>query len=72
MEVFAASIQGSVLSLVKRILERNAIDADVHPESRLVDIGLTSMEMVELMLKVEPEFDLTLPSPRSRPRISNR
>jgi acyl carrier protein len=67
MEVLDASIQDRVLSIVRSILEKNAIDADVHPESALVDIGLTSMEMVELMFKVEAEFDLTIPQPEITP-----
>ena len=71
MEVFAATIQHRVLSIVRSILEKNAIDADVHPELPLVDIGLNLMEMVELMLKVEAEFDLIIPQPQ-RLRISNR
>jgi hypothetical protein len=41
MEVFAATIQHRVLSIVRSILEKTAIDADVHPKSPLVDIGLT-------------------------------
>ena len=63
MQDFVASVQDRVLSVVKSVLEQNAITAVVHPESRLVDIGLTSMSMVELMLMVESEFDLTLPQP---------
>jgi acyl carrier protein len=65
IEVFAATIQHRVLSIVRSILEKNAIDPDVHPESPLVDIGL--MEMVELMLKVEAEFDLIIPQPQITP-----
>jgi acyl carrier protein len=67
MQDFAASIHDRVLSVVRSILEQNAITADVHPESRLVDIGLGSMDMVALMLKVEAEFDLTLPQPEITP-----
>lgn len=67
MQNFAASIHDRVLSVVRSILEQNAITADVHPESRLVDIGLGSMDMVALMLKVEAEFDLTLPQPEITP-----
>ncbi|WFU45180.1 phosphopantetheine-binding protein [Bradyrhizobium sp. CB82] len=63
MQGRTASVQDRVLSVVRSILEQNAITAVVHPESRLVDIGLNSMSMVELMLKVESEFDLTLPQP---------
>jgi acyl carrier protein len=64
---FTASVQDRVLSVLRRILEENSIIADVQPDSRLVDIGLDSMDMVELMLKVEAEFDLTLPQPEITP-----
>ena len=67
MQDLAASIQDRVLSVVRNVLRENAIIADVHPESRLVDIGLDSMDMVALMLKVEAEFDLTLPQPEITP-----
>jgi acyl carrier protein len=67
MQDFTASVQDRVLSVIRSILEQNAITADVHPESRLVDIGLDSTDMVALMLKVEAEFDLTLPQPEITP-----
>jgi acyl carrier protein len=56
-----AGVQNRVLALIKGILVQNSIHADLRPESRLVDIGLTSMDMVKLMLEVEAEFDLTIP-----------
>jgi acyl carrier protein len=55
------NIRNRVLALVTSILEQNAIAAQVHPDSRLVDVGLTSMDMVNLMLGVEAEFDFTIP-----------
>ena len=61
MHDLTVNVQKRVLSVVRSVLQQNAIAADVHPESRLVDIGLSSMSMVELMLKVEAEFDLILP-----------
>ena len=67
MQVITASVQDRVLFVVRSVLEQNAIKADIHPESRLVDIGLDSMDMVALMLKVEAEFDLTLPQPEITP-----
>ena len=39
----------------------------VVPESRLVDVGLTSMDMVNLMLSVEAEFDFTIPQAEITP-----
>jgi acyl carrier protein len=67
MQYVSASVQDRVLFVVRSVLEQNSIKADVHPESRLVDIGLDSMDMVALMLKVEAEFDLTLPQPEITP-----
>jgi acyl carrier protein len=67
MKAFNADVQGRVLALVKAILEQNSIAAEVGPESRLVDVGLTSMDMVNLMLGVEAEFDFTIPQSEITP-----
>ena len=56
-----SDVQGRLLALVKSILKQNAIAADVGPATLLVDVGLTSMDMVNLMLAVEAEFDFTIP-----------
>ena len=56
-----SDVQGRLLALVKSILKQNAIAAEVEPATRLVDVGLTSMDMVNLMLAVEAEFDFTIP-----------
>jgi acyl carrier protein len=61
MPAINANVADRILALVKTILRQNAIVAEVHPESRLVDVGLTSMDMVNLMLSVEAEFDFTIP-----------
>ena len=67
MQDLSASVQNRVLSVVRNILEQNDITVDVNPESRLVDIGLSSMDMVALMLKVEAEFDFIIPQPQITP-----
>ena len=54
-------VQGRLIALVKSILKQNAIGADLEPKTLLVDVGLTSMDMVNLMLAVEAEFDFTIP-----------
>jgi acyl carrier protein len=61
MEAFNADVQSRILVLVKAILEQNSIASEVNSDSRLVDVGLTSMDMVNLMLGVEAEFDFTIP-----------
>ena len=60
-------VKDRILALVKSILEQNAITAEVNPETLLVDVGLTSMDMVNLMLGVEAEFDFTIPQSEITP-----
>ena len=62
-----SNIQSRILVLVKSILEQNAIIAQIGPATRLVDVGLTSMDMVNLMLGVEAEFDFTIPQSEITP-----
>ena len=58
---FDADIQSRIAELVEEILAANSLQASVRPDASLADAGLTSMEMVNLMLGVEAAFDLTLP-----------
>jgi acyl carrier protein len=60
-------VQGRLLALVKSILKQNAIAVDIAPATLLVDVGLTSMDMVNLMLAVEAEFDFTIPQSEITP-----
>lgn len=67
MQALSTDVQNRILALVKSILEQNAIMAALDPETRLVDVGLTSMDMVNLMLGVEAEFDFTIPQSEITP-----
>jgi acyl carrier protein len=67
MQAFSADVGDRVLALVNSILKQNAITANVDPDSLLVDAGLTSMDMVSLMLGVEAEFDFTIPQSEITP-----
>jgi acyl carrier protein len=67
MQDFGIDVQTRVLALVKSVLEQNSMVADIGPQTRLVDIGLTSMDMVNLMLAVEAEFDFTIPQSEITP-----
>jgi acyl carrier protein len=60
-------VQSRLLALVKSILDQNAIAAPLDPATLLVDVGLTSMDMVNLMLAVEAEFDFTIPQSEITP-----
>jgi acyl carrier protein len=67
MQTVTTDVRHRVMALVKAILEQNAITATVEPDTRLVDVGLTSMDMVNLMLGVEAEFDFTIPQSEITP-----
>ena len=67
MAAFTDDVQNRILALVKTILQQNAMIAEIRPDSLLVDVGLTSMDMVNLMLGVEAEFDFTIPQDEITP-----
>jgi acyl carrier protein len=67
MQAFNTDVRHRIIKLVKGILEQNSLTADVTPQARLVDVGLTSMDMVNLMLGVEAEFDFTIPQSEITP-----
>ena len=67
MEPSTADIRSRIVTVIGNILKQNAIVADIHPETQLVDIGLNSTDMVALMLGVEAEFNMILPQPEITP-----
>lgn len=67
MQAFDTDLRNRITGLVKGILEQNSLSADVTPQAKLVDVGLTSMDMVNLMLGVEAEFDFTIPQSEITP-----
>ncbi|RXH21582.1 MULTISPECIES: phosphopantetheine-binding protein [Bradyrhizobium] len=67
MQAFDTELRNRIIKLVKGILEQNSLSADVTPSAKLVDAGLTSMDMVNLMLGVEAEFDFTIPQSEITP-----
>jgi len=50
-----------VLAVVQRLLKQRSISRPIDPTDDLRDAGLTSMDMVNLVLAVESEFDLMIP-----------
>lgn len=50
-----------IVTHVQRLLEERSITGPVSPEDDLREVGLTSLDMVNLMLAVEAEFDLMIP-----------
>ena len=58
----AETTRSRIAALVDSILDRNPGYERVADEARLVDAGMTSMDMVNLMLAVEADFDIMIPA----------
>jgi len=57
----AMRLEDRILTHVQRLLAERSITAVVSPADELRAVGLTSLDMVNLMLSVEAEFDLMIP-----------
>jgi acyl carrier protein len=58
---------GGVSEVVRRILIERSITGAVTADADLREIGLTSLDMVDLVLSVESEFDLQIPEAQITP-----
>jgi acyl carrier protein len=63
----AGSPHDRVVGLVERILERPAGAAPLPVTARLNELGMSSMKMINLMLAIEAEFDLSIPQTEITP-----
>ena len=50
-----------MVEVVQRLLAERSISRPVSSDDDLREVGLTSLDMVNLMLSVEAEFDLEIP-----------
>ena len=58
---------GGVTEVVRRMLIERSINGTVTADADLREIGLTSLDMVDLVLSVESEFDLQIPEAQITP-----
>jgi len=54
-------------ALVRALLAKRSIERPIGREEDLGEAGLSSLDLVNLMLAVEAEFDLTIPERDMRP-----
>jgi acyl carrier protein len=57
-----------VTDVVQRTLVERSIRRMVSPEEDLREVGLSSLDMVNLVLSIESEFDLTIDENEITPR----
>ena len=55
------SVRDRLVSMVRRKLEKKSIDRPFSIDDQLAEIGLASIDMVNLLLEVEAEFDIEIP-----------
>ena len=63
----APTARQRIAELVRQLLAKRAIDRTVGDDDELGDNGLSSLDIVNLMLAVESEFDLSIPERDMRP-----
>ena len=54
-------IEERVVAIVRELLERRSVTRAIPVDEDLREAGLNSLDMVNLMLAVEAEFDLKIP-----------
>lgn len=62
-----SNVSERVNALVRALLAKRSIDRPLGPDDDLGENGLSSLDLVNLMLSVEAEFDLKIPERDMRP-----
>ncbi|MGH7843431.1 MAG: phosphopantetheine-binding protein [Candidatus Binataceae bacterium] len=57
----AVRYEDRVVIVIERLLGECSLPRVLRPDDKLTEAGLTSLDMVNLVLSVEAEFDLTIP-----------
>lgn len=60
-DVGSMSYSDQTMMLAKNILAERAQGVEFKPEDSLTDVGLSSLDLVNLMVAVEAEFDIMIP-----------
>lgn len=55
------SLEERIFTAVQQLLQERSISRSVCSDDNLSEVGLTSLDLVRLVLLVEDEFDLVLP-----------
>ncbi|WP_305524898.1 phosphopantetheine-binding protein [Methylobacterium amylolyticum] len=64
----AESVTARTMGLAQRIAAGDARRPDFGAEDALVDVGLSSLDLVNLMVAVEAEFDILIPPTLLNPK----
>jgi acyl carrier protein len=67
LDIPSQDISSRVETIARDFAKGGTPGARIDPDRSLEELGLTSMDMVNLMLAVEAEFDLTIPGSKLIP-----
>jgi len=56
------STEDRIITVVQRVLEERSVSRPICPDDVLIEVGMDSLDVVKLVLLVESEFDLTIPT----------
>jgi acyl carrier protein len=51
-----------LIAVVQRLMKQRSLNRPIRSDDKLVEIGLTSLDVSRLVLLVEDEFNLTFPA----------
>jgi acyl carrier protein len=57
----------TITTIVQGLLAKRAGPVEIAPDQNLTDAGLTSLDMVNLMLAIEDAFEIEIPQRRMTP-----
>ena len=67
-ETDLASVTDRTMGLAHKIAADHAIKSDFRSSDALVDVGLSSLDLVNLMVAIEAEFDIMIPAASLSPK----
>jgi acyl carrier protein len=65
LDVRSDSVKGLITAIVRNFIKHT--DDEIATTQDLQELGLSSFEMVNMMLAIEAEFDLTIPAAKLIP-----
>ena len=66
-DVASLKVRDQIAALVQELLLKRSGVAGIGPEQNLVEAGLTSLDLVNLLLAVEDTFGIEIPQQRMTP-----
>ncbi len=67
MTMSCNSTEEHTMTIARRVMAERAPSTEFSPDASLTDVGMSSLDLVGLMLAVEAEFDIMIPPAYLKP-----